>query len=91
MVGHHAASSQYLYGVVDDALSGLPLVAGTDAITATNPSALANGVARQINNLDFLNLAARSALAKCRDAFDWADRGRLLAKLLHSRSSVTPA
>jgi len=76
---------------VDDALSGLPLVPGTDAITATNPAALANGVARQINNLDFLNLAARSALTKCRLAFDWADRGRLLAMHLQSHSPVTSA
>jgi glycosyltransferase involved in cell wall biosynthesis len=72
---------------VEDALSGLPLVPGADAITATNPAALANAVARCINEDAFLNLAARSALAKCRHAFDWEGRGRLLAEYLHYPAS----
>ncbi len=74
---------------VDEALSGLPLAPGSDAITAANPAALAHAVAAKIDDLPFLNLAARSALAKCRHAFNWADRGARLAEALLACAPIT--
>jgi glycosyltransferase involved in cell wall biosynthesis len=75
---------------IDAALSGLPLVAGQDTISASDPDALARAVAAAIDSPDTLNRTARSALAKCRDAFHWADRGKALAaELAKARKSAT--
>jgi len=71
---------------VESALSGLPLAPGVDAITGRDPAGLARAVADRLNDLAFLNLAARSALAKCRHAFHWEDRGLLLANAFASHS-----
>lgn len=68
---------------IEPALSGLPLEPGTDAIAAGSTDELAAAVATRIDELDFLNHAARSALEKCRHAFDWRDRGESLARALH--------
>jgi hypothetical protein len=47
-------------------------------------------VVGKIDALDFLNQAARSALAKCRRSFDWADRGTSLADALIHFPQSTP-
>jgi glycosyltransferase involved in cell wall biosynthesis len=74
---------------IDAALSGLPLDPERDTITASDPASLATAVVGKIDALDFLNQAARSALAKCRRSFDWADRGTSLADaLIHSPQST---
>lgn len=67
---------------VEPALSGLPLEPGVDAITADTPSELARIVIEKIDDLNFLNHAAKSALANCRDAFHWRDRGKTLCRAL---------
>lgn len=72
---------------IDAALSGLPLVPGTDTISAQDPATLAAAVAAHIDSLDFLNAAARSGFAKCRDAFHWSDRGASLAQALQNTST----
>ncbi|MDP3851187.1 MAG: glycosyltransferase [Luteolibacter sp.] len=72
---------------IDAALSGLPLVPGTDTISAADPATLAAAVAKHIDSPDILNAAARSALAKCRDTFHWSDRGASLASALHDAST----
>jgi hypothetical protein len=69
---------------VEAALSGLPLAPGFDAITGGDVYDLAQAVAERINDVQFLNLAARSALAKCRHAFHWQDRGKTLAEAMVS-------
>lgn len=77
---------------IGSALSGLPLKPGADCLAAGSTSDLADAVADRIDDLDFLNRAAASALEKCRDAFHWAERGKTLAKLLESpnRTPDTP-
>lgn len=72
---------------IDAALSGLPLVPGTDTISAMDPTTLAAAVAKHIDSLEFLNTAAHSAFAKCRDAFHWSDRGTSLAQALQKSST----
>jgi len=69
---------------VEAALSGVPIDPSTEAIAAADPESLAKAVAARIDDLDFLNHAARSALDACRDAFHWEDRGITLAKALEN-------
>jgi glycosyltransferase involved in cell wall biosynthesis len=67
---------------VEAALSGVPVDPATEAIAAADPAALARAVAARIDDLAFLNRAATRALAACRDAFRWDDRGTTLARAL---------
>lgn len=67
---------------VEAALSGVPVDPATEAIAAPDPEALARKVAERIDDLAFLNHAARRALEACRDAFHWKDRGTALAAAL---------
>ena len=67
---------------IDSALSGLPLSPGVETIAAPDTASLASRVADRIDDLEFLNAAARGALDRCRDAFHWADRGTALAAAL---------
>jgi glycosyltransferase involved in cell wall biosynthesis len=64
------------------ALSGLPIDPGQDAIVAGDQEGLARAIATRIHDTDFLARAASSALEKCRQAFDWKDRGAALAEAL---------
>lgn len=73
---------------IEPALSGLPLVPGEDCIAATTAEELAAAVTRHIDDLEFLNHAAKTALERCRGAFRWSDRGQTLAKLLND---LTPS
>lgn len=70
---------------IESALSGLPVVPGKTAIAAHSTHGLVNAVAVSIDDLGFLNQVARGALDACRDAFDWADRGRTLAAVLSEK------
>jgi hypothetical protein len=67
---------------VEAALSGVPVDPLTEAIAAPDPEVLALDVAAKIDDLAFLNHAARSALEACRDAFHWEDRGATLGNAL---------
>lgn len=67
---------------IDKALSGLPIDPFSEAITASDPESLASKVVSRIDDLRFLNHAAHSALAACRQAFHWKDRGPALAAAL---------
>jgi glycosyltransferase involved in cell wall biosynthesis len=77
---------------IDEALAGLPVDPLTDTIAAADPAALAAAVVERIDDLEFLNHAARSALAKCRGAFDWRERGVRLAAAFreHSQPPTPP-
>ncbi|BCX48879.1 hypothetical protein HAHE_27870 [Haloferula helveola] len=68
---------------IEAALSGLPLTAESDCLAADSVDSLARRVTEKIDDLGFLNRAAKEALDECRDAFRWPDRGRELADLLH--------
>lgn len=67
---------------VDAALSGVPVDPLSEAIAAPDPETLAEAVAGRIDDLRFLNHAAAGALAACRHAFRWEDRGIALAEAL---------
>ena len=67
---------------VEPALSGLPLMPGTDALVADTTESLAQTISNKIDDLGFLNQAAITALANCRDAFHWSERGKRLADAL---------
>ena len=69
---------------VEAALSGVPVDPATEAIAAPDPESLAVAVAAKIDDLAFLNHAARRALDACRDAFHWDDRGATLGKALEN-------
>jgi hypothetical protein len=69
---------------VEAALSGVPVDPLTEAIAAPDPEVLALDVAAKIDDLAFLNHAARSALEACRDAFHWVDRGATLGRALEN-------
>ncbi len=69
---------------VEAALSGVPVDPLTEAIAAPDPEMLARDVAAKIDDLAFLNHAARSALEACRDAFHWEDRGATLGRALEN-------
>jgi len=69
---------------VDAALSGVPVDPLTEAIAAPDPESLAEAVAGRIDDLRFLNHAANGALAACRHAFRWEDRGIALAGALEN-------
>ena len=66
------------------AMSGLPMVAGVDAMVADSQAALAREIARRIDDMDFLESAARSAYGRCREAFRWADRGVAMAAAMRA-------
>lgn len=67
---------------LEPALSGLPLAPGSDVIAAGDLPALAREVVARIDDLPQLHRLACSALAMCRDAFRWTDRGAALAAAL---------
>lgn len=67
---------------VEAALSGVPVDPKTEAIAAPDPESLAEAVAAKIDDLAFLNHAARRALDACRHAFRWEARGVTLRKAL---------
>lgn len=69
---------------LEPALSGLPLTPGRDVISASSTEALAAGIARRIDDLDFLNASACRALEACRHSFHWPDRGAALGRALES-------
>jgi glycosyltransferase involved in cell wall biosynthesis len=69
---------------VEAALSGVPVDPATEAIAAPDPESLAKAVAGKIDDLPFLNHAASRALAACRNAFRWEDRGELLGRVLEN-------
>lgn len=69
---------------IETALSGLPIEADTNTITAKDPASLAYAIAARIDNFDFLNTAAKCALDQCREAFRWPDRGAILAQALEN-------
>ncbi len=69
---------------IDAALSGVPVDPATGAITAGDPASLATAVVARIDDLGFLNHAARQALEACRHAFHWEDRGITLARALEN-------
>lgn len=73
---------------VEAALSGVPVDPATGAIAAPDPETLARMVAEKIDDLAFLNQAARRALEACRDAFHWKDRGTALAAALRNPSAL---
>jgi hypothetical protein len=73
---------------VEAALSGVPVDPLTEAIAAPDPETLARDVAGRIDDLAFLNHAARRALEACRDAFHWHDRGIALAAALQHPSAI---
>lgn len=73
---------------VEAALSGVPVDSLTEAIAAADPETLALDIAARIDDLPFLNHAARSALDACRDAFHWRDRGVALAAALGNPSEL---
>ncbi|MFM7181331.1 MAG: glycosyltransferase [Verrucomicrobiales bacterium] len=66
------------------ALSGLPIDPNFDAIVADDQDGLVRAIAERIHDIDFLTRAANSALEKCRNSFDWKDRGVALAGALRS-------
>jgi glycosyltransferase involved in cell wall biosynthesis len=72
---------------VEAALSGVPVDPRTEAISAPDPASLAEAVAAKIDDLAFLNHAARRALDACRDAFHWEDRGATLRRALANPES----
>jgi len=72
---------------VEAALSGVPIDPRTEAIAAPDPESLAAAVAARIDDLDFLNHAARRALEACRHSFRWEDRGITLFKALENPAS----
>ncbi|QJE98532.1 glycosyltransferase [Luteolibacter luteus] len=72
---------------VEAALSGVPVNPQTEAIAAPDPESLTKAVAAKIDDLAFLNHAARRALDACRDAFHWEDRGVTLRKALGNPES----
>ena len=67
---------------IESALSGLPLTPGENVLSASDTQALARVIADRIDDTDFLNHAAQSALDQCRGAFDWRQRGESLASAL---------
>ena len=67
---------------IESALSGLPLKPGDNVISSTTTAGLAREIALRIDDLEFLNHAATSALDQCRTAFHWQDRGQTLAAAL---------
>ena len=73
---------------VEAALSGVPINPRTEAIAAPDPESLARAVAEKIDDLGFLNHAARCSLEACRHAFHWADRGSTLGKALINPDSL---
>jgi len=72
---------------LEPALSGLPLNPKQDVIAADNPEKLADAIADHIDDLEFLNGAAQRSLAACREAFQWSDRGAVLAAALEQLSA----
>jgi hypothetical protein len=66
------------------AMSGLPMVAGLDAVVADSQAALVREIARCIDDMDFLGAAARSAYNRCQEAFRWEDRGVALAAAMRA-------
>jgi len=71
---------------IKSALSGIPVDPDVDCIAAATPEELAKAVAAKIDDTEFLNRAAGAAFVKCRDQFDWASRGRLLASAMQNLS-----
>lgn len=63
---------------LDQAVAGVPLVAGESALLFPNQEALVEGVLRAIDDIPLLNRLQEAAFAACADRFDWEERGRRL-------------
>lgn len=65
-------------------IGGLPLSEGEDYIACTTMSDLVIEVMSVIDDLPRLNRLHQAAYEKCRDAFDWRDRGRAFVEAVRS-------
>ena len=63
---------------ITDSLPGMPLLHGESAAFFPNPTALAEGVVRSIDDFDYLNALQNSAYEACSAGFDWSAIGRRL-------------
>ena len=65
-------------------VAGTPLRDDSSVLLFSNQTELARGVTRMIDNLGRLNQLQNAAYAACRNAFDWASRGKRLVTALES-------
>jgi polysaccharide biosynthesis protein PslH len=59
-------------------IAGLPLIAGLHYLCFESMLELARGVAVAIDDIERLNSLHQAAYEKCKNGFDWSDRGRTL-------------
>jgi polysaccharide biosynthesis protein PslH len=59
-------------------IAGLPLTADRHYLCFESMSELAQGVADAIDDIERLNSLQQAAYEKCKNGFDWSDRGRTL-------------
>jgi polysaccharide biosynthesis protein PslH len=62
-----------------DSIVGLPLTPGLHYLSFESMQELAEGVAAVIHDIARLNSLQQAAYEKCKTAFDWHDRGRILS------------
>jgi glycosyltransferase involved in cell wall biosynthesis len=73
-------------------IAGLPLTAGLHYLCFESMPELARGVADAIDDIERLNSLHQAAYEKCKNGFDWSDRGRTLRDaILKARQSAKRA
>ena len=63
---------------IKNSIAGLPLMPDAQYLSFQSMRELAEGVAVAIDDIERLNSLQRAAYEKCKAAFDWLERGRLL-------------
>jgi len=79
----------YIFGqlpvaAISSQVSDLPLDMQNDIIARKNVADLVAAIVGAIDDIEFLNGMSQRALAACKDAFDWNERGRRLAAAIES-------
>lgn len=88
--GFKLKSLDYVFGrvpmaVLSGSAEGLPLEPDRDYLSFESAEALARGVIELVDDVERCQTLQQRAFDRCADAFDWADRGKLLAAALTER------
>jgi len=77
---------------ISSSIAGLPLTAGLHYLCFESMPELARGVADAIDDIERLNSLQQAAYEKCKNGFDWNDRGQTLRDaILKARQSAERA
>jgi len=85
--GFKLRALDYVFGkvpmaVIKGTMEGMPLQAGVDYLEYSTMNELIEGVVREIDNIEKLNMLASNTLAACQNKFKWKDRGCALYKIV---------